>query len=140
MDGTLNFFVVAFWKMKFEGSKFCWLLWQRKPDLLPSLQVRWRCSVHPHFSSAGKGPFLTGKAKNICYRCTFLGRKWGEGHGPSLTGKFFRSLEVLWNINMFRFFKTYFRGIRCYKLSAIWFEVKNSQQILKTYFLNSHWA
>ena len=61
---------------------------REKPDLLPSLQVRWRCSVLPHFSSAGKRPFLTGKAKNICWRCTFLGRKLGDGHDPNLTGKF----------------------------------------------------
>ena len=31
-----------------------------------------------NFSSAGKGPFMAGKAKNMRQRCTFLGR-WGGG-------------------------------------------------------------
>ena len=34
-----------------------------------------------HFSSAGKGPFMTGKAKNMCQRSTILaeGGGWGAG-------------------------------------------------------------
>ena len=26
-----------------------------------------------NFRSAGEGPFMAGKAKNMCQRCTFLG-------------------------------------------------------------------
>ena len=41
-----------------------------------------------NFSSAGKGPFMDGKAKNI-YFSKRGGGQWSEGHGPTLTGKFF---------------------------------------------------
>ena len=40
-------------------------------------------------SSAGKGPFMDGKAKNICFSKRGEGGQWSEGHGPALTGKFF---------------------------------------------------
>ena len=32
-----------------------------------------------HFSSAGKGPFMTGKAKNMCQRSTVLAEEGGGG-------------------------------------------------------------
>ena len=43
-----------------------------------------------NFISAGKGPFMAGKAKNMCQRRTFLaGRgQWSEGHGFDLAVKF----------------------------------------------------
>ena len=44
-----------------------------------------------NFSSAGKGPFMAGKAKNMCQRHTFLGGgggQWSEGHGFDLAVKF----------------------------------------------------
>ena len=42
-----------------------------------------------NFSSAGKGPFMDGKAKNI-YFSKRGGGGGGEGaHGPAFTGKFF---------------------------------------------------
>ena len=44
-----------------------------------------------NFSSAGKGPFMAGKAKNMHQRCNLLGGGRGqlsEGRGPSLAGKF----------------------------------------------------
>ena len=43
-----------------------------------------------HFSSAGKGPFMTGKAKNMCQRSTVLAEEGGGGfriHG----GIYFRA-------------------------------------------------
>ena len=41
------------------------------------------------FSSAGKRPFLTGKAKNIHQGCTVQKGKWGEGRmAPALVGNF----------------------------------------------------
>ena len=42
-----------------------------------------------NFSSAGKGPFMDGKAKNIYFSKRGEGGQWSEGHGPALTGKFF---------------------------------------------------
>ena len=45
-----------------------------------------------NFSSAGKGPFVDGKAKNIDLSKKGAGEgggQWSEGHGPALTGKFF---------------------------------------------------
>ena len=42
-----------------------------------------------NFSSAGKGPFMDGKAKNIYFSKMGGGGQWSEGHGPALTGKFF---------------------------------------------------
>ena len=43
-----------------------------------------------NFSSAGKGPFVDGKAKNIDFsKRGGGGGQWSEGHGPALTGKFF---------------------------------------------------
>ena len=62
-----------------------------------------------NFSSAGKGPFMDGKAKNIDK--TFLGSGgWGEGvgrwsevHGP----------RRHWEIFLFPYFKTYFTQICC---------------------------
>ena len=46
-----------------------------------------------NFNSAGKGPFMDGKAKNIYFSILFLGGGGSGfiGHGPSLTGKFFYS-------------------------------------------------
>jgi len=50
-----------------------------------------------NFSSAGKGPFMAGKAKNMPLRCTFLegrgGGYWSEGHSPTPLGgaKFFET-------------------------------------------------
>ena len=43
------------------------------------------------FSSAGKGTFKDGKAKNIYFskRGGGEGGQWSEEHGPALTGKFF---------------------------------------------------
>ena len=43
-----------------------------------------------NFSSAGKRPFLTGKAKNIHQGCSDCpGGKWGEGHmAPASVGNF----------------------------------------------------
>ena len=44
-----------------------------------------------NFSSAGKGPFMAGKANNMQQRCNLLGGgrgKSSEGHGPALAGKF----------------------------------------------------
>jgi len=43
-----------------------------------------------NFSSAGKGPFMAGEAKDICESCTFLGggEKGSEGHGFKLAVKF----------------------------------------------------
>ena len=43
-----------------------------------------------NFSSAGKGPFMAGKAKNMHQRCTFLeGREYcREGHGPPSLGNY----------------------------------------------------
>ena len=39
-----------------------------------------------NLSSAGKGPFMAGKAKNMCQRCTFLGGRgaveWGTWLQP----------------------------------------------------------
>ena len=43
-----------------------------------------------NFSSAGKGSFMDGKAKNIYFsKGGGGGGQWSEGHGPALTGKFF---------------------------------------------------
>ena len=46
-----------------------------------------------NFSSAGKGPFMDGKAKNIYFSKRggggVEGGRWSEGHGPAFTGKFF---------------------------------------------------
>ena len=42
-----------------------------------------------NFSSAGKGPFVDGKAKNIYFSKRGEGGQWSEGHGPAFTGKFF---------------------------------------------------
>ena len=43
-----------------------------------------------NFSSAGKGPFMGGKAKNIYFsKGSGGGERWSEGHGPAFTGKFF---------------------------------------------------
>ena len=42
-----------------------------------------------NFSSAGKGPFMDGKAKNIYFSKRGEGGQWNEGHGPTFTGKFF---------------------------------------------------
>ena len=42
-----------------------------------------------NFSSAGKGPFMDGKAKNIYFSKRGEGGQWSEGHGPTFTGKFF---------------------------------------------------
>ena len=41
-----------------------------------------------NFSSAGKGPFMDGKAKNIYFSKRGEGGQWSEGHGAALTGKF----------------------------------------------------
>ena len=47
-----------------------------------------------NFSSAGKGPLMARKAKNLHRRCTFPGSGgggvgyWSEGHSPALPGKF----------------------------------------------------
>ena len=42
-----------------------------------------------NFSSAGKRPFLTGKAKNIHQGCTVPKGKWGEGRmAPASVGNF----------------------------------------------------
>ena len=48
--------------------------------------------------SAGKGPFVAGKANNMCQRGSFMGGgggggvvgegEWSEGHDPALAGKF----------------------------------------------------
>ena len=45
-----------------------------------------------NFSSAGKGSFMDGKAKNIYFSKRGGGGgggQWSEGHGPAHTGKFF---------------------------------------------------
>ena len=42
-----------------------------------------------NFSSAGKGPFVDSKAKNIYFSKRGEGGQWSEGHGPAVTGKFF---------------------------------------------------
>ena len=42
-----------------------------------------------NFSSAGKRPFMDGKAKNIYFSKRGGGGQWSERHGPALTGKFF---------------------------------------------------
>ena len=61
-----------------------------------------------NFSSAGKGPFMDGKAKNIDK--TFLGSgggggggRWSEVHGP----------RCHWEIFLFPYYKTYFTQICC---------------------------
>ena len=43
-----------------------------------------------NFSSACKGPFMAGKAKNMCQRRTFLGGRgqWSEGNGFDFAVKF----------------------------------------------------
>ena len=75
-----------------------------------------RCAVQNqgitlNFSSAGKGPFLTGKAKNICQRCTFL-REGGSGVRdkalPSL-GKFLKLIKL--SEKSFSYCKAFFRLI-----------------------------
>ena len=60
----------------------------------------------PKFSSAGKGPFIAGKVKNMHQRCTFhwgggQGGEWSERHGLTLGGTKF--LEI-----PFSHFKTSF--------------------------------
>ena len=70
------------------GSLFLTSLFVRHPEENVNVQY----CLSSNFSSACKGPFLTGKAKNICQRHTFLGDgggggRWGEGHGPILLGK-----------------------------------------------------
>ena len=54
-----------------------------------------RARVFPWLSvlpnSAGKGPFMAGKAKNMHQRHNFPGAGgggWSEGHGPALAEKF----------------------------------------------------
>ena len=39
-----------------------------------------------HFSSAGKGLFMTSKAKNMCQRNTVLAEEWGGGGGFRIHG------------------------------------------------------
>ena len=55
----------------------------------PEENVNVQC-LSLNFSSAGKGPFLTGKAKNICQRHTFLGEGGGGVRDMALSslGKF----------------------------------------------------
>ena len=49
-----------------------------------------------NFSSAGKGPLMAGKTKNMCQRCTFLGGRgqWSEGHGFNLAVKFWSFYDL----------------------------------------------
>ena len=43
-----------------------------------------------NFSSAGKEPFMDGKAKNIYFsKRGREGGRWSEGNRPAFTGKFF---------------------------------------------------
>ena len=57
-----------------------WLQWLHKERTVFSL----------NYSSAGKGPFMDGKAKNIYFfKRGGEGGQWSEGRGPALTGKFF---------------------------------------------------
>ena len=56
----------------------------------------------PKFRSAGKGPFIAGKVKNMHQRCTFLwgrrgegGGEWSERHGLTLGGNTIPSFQDL---------------------------------------------
>ena len=77
----------------------------------------WRNSLSPvvpcngllfslNFSSAVNRPFMAGKAKNMCQRCTLLGGggQWSEGHGPPLLGNF----GAKFSETSFPHFRTYF--------------------------------
>ena len=61
----------------------------------------------PNFSSAGKGPFMDGKAKRYTLFSGGGGGRgvgeWREGHGP----------RPPWEIFLFPYFKTYFTQICC---------------------------
>ena len=68
-----------------------------------------------NFSSAGKGSFMAGEAKNMHQRHTFLG---GGGGGSGVKDK---ASTLLWNLGakfsemLFPHFKTYFMQIsHCY--------------------------
>ena len=69
-----------------------------------------------NFSSAGKGSFMAGEAKNMHQRHTFLGGGGGGGSGVKD-----KASTLLWNLGakfsemLFPHFKTYFMQIsRCY--------------------------
>ena len=58
----------------------------------------WLPVISLNFSSAGKGPLMAGKAKNMCQRCTFLGGRgqWSEGHGFNLAVKFWSFYDLFY--------------------------------------------
>ena len=61
-----------------------------------------------NFSSAGRGPFMAGMAKNMRGRYTSLGiggsGQWSEGHGPPSLG----NLGAKFSETSFHHFKTSF--------------------------------
>ena len=56
-----------------------------------------------HFSSAGKGLFMTSKAKNMCQRNTVLAEEWGGGGGISHSWRYLYSsiLSTNWPKSIF---------------------------------------
>ena len=76
-----------------------------------------------NFSSAGKGSFMAGEAKNMHQRHTFLGGGGGGGGGGREGGSGVKdkASTLLWNLGakfsemLFPHFKTYFMQIsHCY--------------------------
>ena len=54
-----------------------------------------------HFSSAGKGPFMAGKAKNMCQRSTVLAEEGGGGILHSWRYLFSSILSTNWTKSIF---------------------------------------
>ena len=81
----------------------CCKYWRNSPrPVVPSNSLLFSLN----FSSAVNRPFMAGKAKNMCQRCTLLGGggQWSEGHGPPLLGNF----GVKFSETSFPHFRTYF--------------------------------
>ena len=65
-----------------------------------------------NFSSAGKGPFMASKAKNVHQRCTFLQRMRGSGV-RDMALPLLRNLGAKLSEMSFPHFKTYLMQIQC---------------------------
>ena len=67
-----------------------------------------------NFTTAGKGPFMDGKAKNMCQRRSFLGGwgQWGEGH--QMASISLGNLGAKFSETSFLHFLTYFTLISSY--------------------------
>ena len=66
-----------------------------------------------NFSCAGNWPFMAGKAKKMCQRRTFLGKRRGSGV-RDMAPPLLRNLGAKFSTTSFPHFKTYFTQISLY--------------------------